>query len=75
VKPNAIILDVMMPEQDGWETLILFKAHPLTAAIPVIVVTILTDRELALSLGAADFLHKPVSREQLLAALEQVIQT
>ncbi len=75
VKPKAIILDVMMPEQDGWETLILFKAHPLSAAIPVIVTTILTDRELALSLGAADFLHKPVSRDQLLAALDQVIQT
>ncbi|MCC9077591.1 response regulator [Litorilinea aerophila] len=74
VKPRAMILDVMMPEQDGWETLILFKAHPLTATIPVIVATILTDRELALSLGADDFLHKPVSQEQLLAALDQVIQ-
>ena len=74
VKPKAIVLDVMMPEQDGWETLILFKAHPLTETIPVIVATILTDRELALSLGAADFLHKPVSQDRLLSALGQVVQ-
>ena len=41
--------------------------------IPVIVATILTDRELALSLGAAGFLHKPVSQTALLAALDQLV--
>ncbi|MBX2997297.1 MAG: response regulator [Caldilineaceae bacterium] len=73
VRPNVIILDVMMPGQDGWETLILLKAHPLTEQVPVIVATILTDRELALSLGAVNFLHKPVSQAQLLAALDQAM--
>lgn len=73
IQPHAIVLDVMMPAQDGWEVLSLFKAHPQMERIPVIVATILTDRELALSLGAAGFLHKPVSQTALLAALDQLV--
>lgn len=73
VRPRAILLDVMMPDQDGWDTLILLRTHPKTEKTPVIVTTILHDRELAFSLGATGFLHKPVSREQLLAALDQAV--
>lgn len=73
IQPHAIVLDVMMPAQDGWEVLSLFKAHPQMERIPVIVATILADRELALSLGAAGFLHKPVSQTALLAALDQLV--
>jgi CheY-like chemotaxis protein len=74
ISPCAIVLDVMMPEQDGWDTLILLRTHPAVASIPVVVTTILGERELALSLGAAEFLHKPVRQEQLLAVLDQVVQ-
>ncbi len=71
--PSAILLDVMMPDEDGWEVLSLLKTHLATAAIPVIVATILTDQELAFSLGAAGFLRKPVSQAELLAALDRVV--
>ncbi len=74
IEPRAIVLDVMMPAQDGWEVLSLLKAHPRLERIPVIVATILTDRELALSLGAAAFLHKPVSQATLLAALDRLVE-
>lgn len=75
VEPRAIVLDVMTPAQDGWEVLSLLKAHPRLERIPVIVATILTDRELALSLGAAEFLHKPVSQTANLdlAEVEDII--
>jgi len=73
VRPQAILLDVMMPDQDGWDTLILLRTHPKTEQTPVIVTTILHDRELAFSLGATDFLHKPVNQEQLLTALDQAV--
>ncbi len=73
-RPRAIVLDVMMPAQDGWEVLSLLKTHPLTEGIPVVVATILTERELALSLGAADFLHKPVSQAELLGTLDRLVE-
>lgn len=74
ITPTAIVLDVMMPAQDGWEVLSLLKAHPATGNIPVIVATILPDRDLALSLGAAAFLHKPVSQAGLLQALDRLVE-
>ncbi len=68
--PDVVILDVMMPEQDGWEVLQTLQHRMDTRAIPVIVCSVLEDPELAMSLGASAFLSKPVSRDQLLAALE-----
>ena len=70
--PCIIVLDVMMPEVDGWEVLGRLRQHPLTAHIPVVVCTILAEEELALSLGASGFMRKPVSREAFLAALDRV---
>jgi CheY-like chemotaxis protein len=70
--PDAIILDVMMPEMDGWETLQRLKAAPATAAIPVIICSVFSDRELAFSLGASGALSKPVQREDLLDTLQQL---
>lgn len=67
--PEAILLDVVMPARDGWELLATLKGDRKLAAIPVIVCSVLPDRELALSLGAADFLPKPVTRSTLLRAL------
>lgn len=69
--PDGIVLDVMMPEQDGWAILGQLREHPATSHIPVIICTILPQAELASALGAADFLRKPVNRTQLLAALDR----
>lgn len=70
-RPQAIILDVLMPHQDGWSVLSTIKNDPDTRAIPVIVLTMLDDSEMAFSLGAADFMTKPVDRHQLAASLRR----
>lgn len=69
VEPSMIVLDVMMPNQDGWELLQLLKSHPATQTIPIVVCSVLPERVLALSLGATDFLAKPVSQQSLLSVL------
>jgi CheY-like chemotaxis protein len=71
--PRAIVLDVMMPEVDGWELLGRLKQHPLTSQIPVIACTILAQQELALSLGVSAFLRKPVTAEELLTTLDRLL--
>ena len=71
-QPDVIILDVMMPRQDGWEVLQVLQNREATRGIPVIVCSVLEDPELALSLGAVEFLPKPVSRSRLLAALARL---
>ncbi len=65
VRPSAILLDVMMPQVDGWTVLSALKRDPKLAAIPVIIVSMLDERPLGLSLGAAEFLTKPVDRSRL----------
>ncbi len=72
VIPDAIVLDVMMPEMDGWEVLQTLRTRPQTAAIPVIICSVFHDPELAYSLGATLFLPKPVSRDDVLTALRQL---
>jgi CheY-like chemotaxis protein len=69
LQPAAITLDVMMPDVDGWKVLRSLKADPATADIPVVMVTILHDQALAFSLGATDFLTKPVDRNRLVKTL------
>lgn len=71
--PRVILLDIMLPEIDGWELLGRLRAHPTLGGVPVIISTILPHQQLAASLGAAGFLRKPVSREALLQALDQQI--
>jgi CheY-like chemotaxis protein len=71
IAPQVIVLDVMMPQTDGWRVLGQLRQHPLTRNTPVIVCTILAQEALALSLGASDFLRKPVTRHALLAALDR----
>ncbi len=71
LKPRVIVLDVMLPGVDGWELLGRLRADPDTGHIPVIVCTILPEEQLALALGAADFVRKPVSRPAFLAAVER----
>ena len=71
VAPQIIVMDIMLPDTDGWELLGRRRAHPQTREVPVVVCTILPQRQLALTLGAAAFLPKPVSRRALLSALDQ----
>jgi len=70
--PDAIVLDVMMPEMSGWEVLQRLRNDPQTAAIPVIICSVINDPELAYSLGASIFLPKPVRQEDVLSALHQL---
>ncbi len=63
--PHIITLDVMMPEMDGWMVLSLLKNDPELADIPVIMMSIVEEPVKGYSLGAADYLVKPVSHQQL----------
>ncbi len=69
--PDVVILDVLMPRMDGWTVLTALKSDRELAEIPVIIVTVLEDRGVAVSLGAAEFLTKPVDRTHLAATLRQ----
>jgi CheY-like chemotaxis protein len=69
LSPAGVILDIFLPGVDGWEVLAQLKADPRTASIPVIVVSMLDERGRGFALGAAEYLVKPVGKEQLLAAL------
>jgi hypothetical protein len=71
-KPDVITLDIMMPGMDGWSVLSKLKADASLSAIPVVVVTIIDDRSMGFALGAADYLSKPVDREQLSEVLHRV---
>jgi CheY-like chemotaxis protein len=70
-RPEVITLDVFLPTIDGWDVLRLLKADPETARIPVVVVSISSDRARAFSLGAVEHLVKPVQRDTLLEALRR----
>ena len=72
VRPALVLLDVMMPGRDGWETLQQLKNRPATAGVPVIMCSVLREAELAHFLGAAELVPKPVMREALLAALRRL---
>ena len=69
--PDIITLDVMMPGMDGWEVLAALKEDPETADIPVIVVSLVDERGLGFSLGAADYLTKPLDFSRLSAVLNR----
>lgn len=67
--PDAVVLDVMLPGQDGWEALRTLKSHEHTRRAPVIICSVMHQPELAAQLGAAGYLKKPVTQAQLLQAL------
>jgi signal transduction histidine kinase/DNA-binding response OmpR family regulator len=69
LQPSAITLDVLMPGMDGWSVLEALKGDPLTRDIPVIMVTMTDERDLGLSLGATEFLTKPIDRGRLVDLL------
>ncbi len=72
--PQVIVLDVMMPEVDGWELLAQLRREPATAEVAIVICTVLPQEALALALGADAFLQKPVSREALLATLGRLTE-
>jgi signal transduction histidine kinase/CheY-like chemotaxis protein len=71
IRPDAIILDVMMPGMDGWTVLTNLKADPEVANIPVIIMSIIDDKNLGYALGASDYLLKPIDRDRLSAVLQK----
>jgi CheY-like chemotaxis protein len=73
MKPKLIILDVLMPDQDGWDILRHLKNHPVTFDTPVVICSILDVSELALLLGADGFLQKPPSEAEFLDTLRRFI--
>ncbi len=73
MRPAAITLDINLPRADGWSILNQLKANPDTAAIPVVVVSIVDNKRFGFSLGANEYLVKPIEREQLLTALGRIL--
>jgi CheY-like chemotaxis protein len=71
VKPMAITLDIIMPGMDGWAVLGALKSNPETASIPVVLITIEEKRDLGFTLGASDYLVKPISHVQLFDTLRK----
>ena len=72
LKPSAITLDIVMPQTDGWQVLHGLKADPATRDIPVLLLSVVDQKDLGYRLGAADYLMKPFERDELIAALQRV---
>jgi len=77
IHPFAVTLDILMPQKDGWGVLSDLKADPATRDIPIIVLSIidnkeLGNKELGFSLGAFDYLVKPFDKEAIMAALQRI---
>src|SRR5829696_9097078 len=71
LRPDVITLDVMMPGMDGWAVLAALKADPDVSDIPVIMLTMLDDKNVGYALGAAEYLTKPIERQRLVSLLEK----
>jgi len=72
IRPAAITLDVIMPDLDGWTVLAALKGDPQLADIPVVLVTIVDEKQRGYALGATDYLIKPVDRERLVGVLRSL---
>ncbi len=70
-RPDLIVLDVMMPKMDGWAVLSALKADPTLDDVPVVMHTMVDDRNLGYALGASDYLTKPVDRDRLVTVLNK----
>jgi CheY-like chemotaxis protein len=71
LRPAVITLDVMMPGMDGWAVLTALKADAALADVPVIMLTMVDDRNLGYALGAAEYLTKPLDRDRLIDVLRR----
>jgi len=70
-RPDVITLDVLMPSMDGWSVLSALKGNPAVADIPVVMVTVMDERNIGFAMGASDYLTKPIDRDQLIATLKR----
>jgi signal transduction histidine kinase/DNA-binding response OmpR family regulator len=75
IHPFAILVDIMMPQKDGWSVIRDLKADPLTQYIPVVIASIVEEKERGLKLGAADYLVKPFLQEDLVNAVNRLNQS
>ena len=73
LRPDAITLDVLMPGGDGFQALVALKAVPETENIPIIVVSIIDNKQVGFALGAVDYLIKPINKQALLNSLHKHI--
>jgi PAS domain S-box-containing protein len=71
IVPSVITLDVVMPERDGWDVLRSLKSDPRLSAIPVVMLSIIDEKNKGYALGASDYIVKPVIRQQLVSVLEK----
>jgi adenylate cyclase len=69
LRPSVVTLDVIMPEMDGWSVLQAFRADPALMSTPIVMVTIVDEKQKGFALGASGFLTKPIDRRQLAALL------
>jgi len=72
INPHAITLDILMPKKDGWEVLNCLKADPETRDIPIIVISNIDNKGLGISLGAFDYIVKPLEKEAILSVLTRI---
>ncbi len=70
-RPHVITLDVVMPGLDGWAVLTALKGDPVTAEIPVVMLSVVDEKNLAFALGASDYLTKPIDRDRLSRVLRK----
>ncbi|MFT5374194.1 MAG: adenylate cyclase [Candidatus Latescibacterota bacterium] len=71
-RPQVIVLDVLMPDLDGWAVLSRLKSDPVLSDIPVLMLSILEDQSKGFVLGASDYLTKPISRIKLIDTLRRL---
>lgn len=73
-RPVCILLDLMMPDHDGWEILRLLKSYPETASIPIVISSVMPEPDLARAMGAAAILPRPFKAAQLNEMLRAIIE-
>ncbi|WP_239613608.1 response regulator [Cohnella mopanensis] len=73
LRPKVICLDILMPSMDGWSVLTALKSDPELADIPVVIMSMTSDKQLGYSLGASEFLTKPLQQERLIAVMDKYI--
>lgn len=71
-RPSAIIMGIALPKKDGWEALRELKANPDTADIPIIIISSIDNKELGYSLGAIEYMEKPINRDRLIRVLNGI---
>ena len=72
MKPDFILLDILMPKMDGWQMIKLLKSHPETSSIPVIICSVLYEPELSRAVGADAYIRKPINRLELIRTLQDL---